>query len=74
MPETGGMDVGVKAGGMDDAVHGSADGHTTLCGLDATTRNVVAPAEVPEWDVGGAWCWTCLDRRPLPDASDRTSK
>lgn len=68
--------VGVKAGGYDDAIHGSADGQVTLCDLDATTRNIVTPDEVPDWDVGGAWCWTCLNRRPrqsgsLPDWVDR---
>lgn len=50
--ETGPL-VGVKAGGDDDAIHfhGEVDG-ITVCGLDATTRNIARRA-------GDVDCWTC---------------
>lgn len=44
---------GVKAGGMDDAVH-IRIGVLTLCGLEPNTRNWVEMVHAEQAD-----CWTC---------------
>lgn len=60
MPDPG-YSIGVKGGGLDDALHilNPAEPTRTLCDQIAATRNLVTYEEMRA-DSGSA-CWTCED-------------
>lgn len=56
-------DIGVKAGGLDDALHmvNPIEPTRTLCNEIAATRNLVDSYEELRAEHDGQGCWSCED-------------
>lgn len=57
-----------RAPGTDDAIHAMDLRGRLLCGLPVARRRAIGLEGFPRTDVGGAYCWTCLQQA---DAAER---